>query len=123
MLSRLETAIPKREIHVPADLKGAKKLLKWMPGGNKIENYFMKYQSAQGHLNAILETLYRSQDELRKDNAAIEQGKVNLWTLMERLEKYIHIGKKLDGARFLTLQRTSDGRLAIPGAFRQPEAN
>ena len=35
----------------------------------------------------------------------------------------IYSGKKLDGARFLTLQRTSDGRLAIPGAFRQPEAN
>jgi len=34
---------------------------------------------------------------LLRDNAAIEQEKVNLWTLMERLEKYVHIGKKLDG--------------------------
>src|SRR5256885_8708667 len=36
-------------------------------------------------------TLFRS-------NAAIEQEKANLWGLMERLEKYIHIGKKLDAA-------------------------
>ena len=27
-----------------ADLKGAKKLLKWMPGGDKVDRYFMKYQ-------------------------------------------------------------------------------
>src|SRR3982074_2154078 len=32
------------------------------------------------------------------DNAAIEQEKVNLWTLMERLEKYIYLGKNLDVA-------------------------
>jgi len=31
-----------------------------------------------------------------RDNAAIEQEKVSLWTLMIRLEKYVHIGKKLD---------------------------
>ena len=48
-----------------------RKLLGMIPMGRKVDDYFMKYQSAQGHLNAILETLYRSQDELRKDNASI----------------------------------------------------
>ena len=49
-------------------------------------------------LNAIIDSLKRGKDELLRDNAAIEQEKANLWGLMERLEKYIHIGKKLDAA-------------------------
>lgn len=79
------------------DLFSVRKLLGVIPLGNKLVDYFDRYQSAQGHLNAIIESLKRGKDELLRDNAAIEQEKVNLWTLMERLEKYVHIGKKLDG--------------------------
>jgi uncharacterized protein YaaN involved in tellurite resistance len=64
--------------------------------GSKLVDYFDRYQSSQSHLNAIIESLKRGKDELLRDNAAIEQEKINVWTLMERLEKYIHIGKKLD---------------------------
>ena len=78
------------------DLFSARKLLGLIPLGNKLVDYFDRYQSAQGHLNAIVESLKRGKDELLRDNAAIEQEKINLWTLMERLEKYVHIGKKLD---------------------------
>jgi uncharacterized protein YaaN involved in tellurite resistance len=69
-----------------------------IPFGNKVRNYFMKYQSAQGHINAILNSLYRGQDELRKDNAVIEQEKVNMWSLMLQLQKYALMGKKIDEA-------------------------
>lgn len=75
-----------------------RKLLGIIPMGRKIDDYFMKYQSAQGHLNAILETLYRSQDELRKDNAAIEQEKVNLWNAMQRLRQQAYVGRAVDEA-------------------------
>src|SRR6478672_11484246 len=51
-----------------ADLGGAKKILKWIPGGDKIQRYFAKYESAQSHLNAIIKSLESGQDELRKDN-------------------------------------------------------
>ena len=63
-----------------ADLTGIKKVLKWLPGGDKIDRYFAKYQSAQSHLNAIIRALDSGQDELRKDNAAIETEKANMWT-------------------------------------------
>ena len=33
-----------------ADLTGARKLLKWVPGGNKIDSYFQRYASAQQQL-------------------------------------------------------------------------
>ncbi|GGB32258.1 toxic anion resistance protein [Flexivirga endophytica] len=81
-----------------ADLKGAKKILKWLPGGNKIENYFMKYQSAQSHLDAIIRSLAAGQDELRKDNASIEVERNNMWQAMQKLGEYNQLATALDGA-------------------------
>jgi uncharacterized protein YaaN involved in tellurite resistance len=90
---QIEELDPSRQ----GDLFSTRKLLGIIPMGNKLVDYFDRYQSSQTHLNAIIEALKRGKDELLRDNAAIEQEKVNLWTLMERLEKYVHIGKKLDG--------------------------
>jgi uncharacterized protein YaaN involved in tellurite resistance len=90
---QIEDLDPSRQ----GDLFSTRKLLGFIPMGNKLADYFDKYQSSQSHLNAIIEALKRGKDELMRDNAAIEQEKVNLWTLMEKLEKYVHIGKKLDG--------------------------
>lgn len=80
------------------ELFAPKKLFGIIPMGNRVRDYFLRYQSSQEHLNKILEALYSGQDELRKDNAAIEQEKVNLWATMERLEQYIYLAKKLDAA-------------------------
>lgn len=80
------------------DLFSAQKLLGVIPFGNKVRDYFLRYQSAQSHINAIINALYKGQDELRKDNAAIEQEKVNLWELMQQLQKYVYVGKKIDQA-------------------------
>ncbi|GAB3494107.1 toxic anion resistance protein [Flexivirga lutea] len=81
-----------------ADLKGPKKILKWLPGGNKIENYFMKYQSAQSHLDAIIRSLSAGQDELRKDNASIEVERNNMWQAMQKLGEYNQLATALDSA-------------------------
>jgi len=80
------------------ELLSPRKLLGLIPRGNQVRNYFLKYRSAQAHINAILESLYRGQDELRRDNAAIEQEKVNLWNTMQRLQSYVYLGKKVDAA-------------------------
>lgn len=73
-----------------------KRFLGLFPGGNKVRDYFLKYESAQKHLNAIITSLYKSKDELIKDNAAIEQEKVNLWDIMQKLKGYAYIGQRLD---------------------------
>ena len=90
----VEDLDPARESNV------GRRLLGMIPVGGKVStkvrDYFLRYQSAQGHLNAILETLYRSRDELRKDNAAIEQEKANLWAVMQKLRGFAYIGQKLD---------------------------
>jgi uncharacterized protein YaaN involved in tellurite resistance len=81
-----------------ADLTGAKKIFKWLPGSDRIQRYFAKYETAQSHLNAIIKSLDSGQDELRKDNAAIETEKVNMWTTMGKLSEYNQLATALDEA-------------------------
>lgn len=78
------------------DLFAPKKLFGIIPMGDKLRDYFLRYQSAQSHINTILNTLYKSQDELRKDNATIEQEKANLWNLMQTLQGYVYVGRLID---------------------------
>jgi len=81
-----------------ADLQGVKKVLRFLPGGDKVERYFAKYESAQSHLNAIIKSLDSGQDELRKDNASIDTEKANMWTTMGKLGEYNELASALDGA-------------------------
>ena len=78
------------------DLLNPKHLFGLIPLSKRLRDYFGRYQSAQGHLNAIVQALYRGQDELRQDNAAIEQEKVNIWSIKGNLEQYIYMAGKLD---------------------------
>jgi uncharacterized protein YaaN involved in tellurite resistance len=75
-----------------------RKLLGVIPFGNALRDYFHKYESGQANINSIINALYSGQDELRKDNASIEQEKVNLWAIMQRLQQYDYMAKKLDTA-------------------------
>ncbi len=65
------------------DLFSPKKLLGLLPfgTGDRLRDYFDKYRSSQTHLDAIITALYHGQDELQRDNASIEQEKVNLWAI------------------------------------------
>ncbi len=78
------------------DLLSPRKLLGVLPFGDRVVDYFRKYQSSQAHIDAIITGLYDGQDELRKDNADIEQEKVNLWETMGRLRQYAYLADKLD---------------------------
>jgi uncharacterized protein YaaN involved in tellurite resistance len=84
----------------PSDrgLLDRRRLFGILPLGNRLRDYFGKYESAQGHLNAIVQALYRGQDELLKDNATIEQEKVNLWAVMDRLKQYLYLARAMDAA-------------------------
>jgi uncharacterized protein YaaN involved in tellurite resistance len=94
----LRQTIEKLDPSRQGDLFSARKLLGVIPMGSKLVAYFDGYRSSQSHLNAIVEALYRSKDELQQDNAAIELEKQRLWALMQRLEQYVYLGKKIDAA-------------------------
>ena len=68
----------------------------WLPFRDKVTDYFRKYQSSQSHLNSILHALRNGQDELTKDNVALNLEKTNLWNVMGRLNQYIYIAERLD---------------------------
>jgi uncharacterized protein YaaN involved in tellurite resistance len=82
----------------PGQASGVKKLLGIIPFGDKLQDYFRKYESSQSQLDGILRALYSGQDELRKDNASLEQEKAHLWETMQRLGQYIYIAEHLDVA-------------------------
>ena len=80
----------------PSQVTGGRKILGIIPFGDKIVDYFRRYQSAQSQLNAILHSLRNGQDELTKDNVALNLEKTNLWSTMGRLNQYVYIAEKLD---------------------------
>ncbi|MFC5380100.1 toxic anion resistance protein [Aquipuribacter nitratireducens] len=80
----------------PSQATGARRLLGLIPFGERLTDYFRRYQSAQSHLDAILHALREGQDELMKDNAALNLEKVALWEAMTRLNQYVYIAERLD---------------------------
>jgi uncharacterized protein YaaN involved in tellurite resistance len=80
------------------DLFSAKKLFGILPFGSHLRDYFGKYQSAQSHLNKIIDSLLAGQDELVRDNADIGQERINLWKTMESLRQYVYLAQQLDDA-------------------------
>jgi len=80
------------------DMLKPRKLFGLIPFGDRLRDYFDKYRSSQHQLDAIITALYHGQDELRRDNAAIEQEKVTLWAVMGRLRQYAYLAQRLDEA-------------------------
>jgi uncharacterized protein YaaN involved in tellurite resistance len=78
------------------NLSTPRKILGIIPFGNKLGNYFQKYQSAQTHISKILASLASGKDELLMDNAAIDTERAAMWKTMGQLEQMIHISKALD---------------------------
>ncbi|MBK7273650.1 MAG: toxic anion resistance protein [Actinomycetales bacterium] len=93
----------------PSQATGVKKVLGMIPFGDKVTDYFRKYQSAQSHLDGILQALRQGQDELQRDNVALNLEKQNLWDSMGRLNQYVYIAERLDAkmaAQIATLDVT-----------------
>jgi uncharacterized protein YaaN involved in tellurite resistance len=90
-------------------LFGKKHLWGSLPFGNTLRDYFHKYESSQKNLDAIIQSLYAGQDELQKDDAALDQEKANIWAIKGRLEQYIYMATALDNqisAKVTALQAT-----------------
>ncbi len=97
-------------------LLSPRRLLGVIPMGDRMVDYFRKYQSSQSHINAIIVALYDGQDELRRDNADIEQEKSNLWSVMGRLRQYAYLAEQLDAgltARISQIEATDPDRAKL----------
>lgn len=97
-LLELRTTVETLDPSKQGNLLEPRKLLGFIPMGTKVQDYFRQYQSAQSHLDAIIKSLYNGKEELQKDNAAVEEEKANAWKIMEKLEQYVYVGRKVDAA-------------------------
>ncbi len=98
------------------DLFSSRKLLGFIPFGDRLRSYFARYQSSQGHINAVVSGLQNGQKELATDNDDLEREKANLWQTMERLRQYLYLAQKLDAAltdRIAKIETTDPERAKV----------
>ncbi|HST82819.1 MAG TPA: toxic anion resistance protein, partial [Kineosporiaceae bacterium] len=103
----------------PKGATGTRKILGMIPFGNKLRDYFDRYQSAQSQLNAIIQALYNGQDELRRDNASLNQEKQHLWATMAQLNQYIYVAERLDSRLSATIAELETSNPTRAKALRE----
>ena len=94
-------------------LLSKKTLFGIIPFGNRLRDYFAKYESSQRNIDSIIQSLYRGQDALRQDNAALEQEKQNVWAIKDKLQQYLYMSAQLDAAltdKIASLQASDPAR-------------
>lgn len=80
----------------PSQATKRRKLLGMIPFGNRVVDYLRRFESQRSHLDGIVERLNDSRDELRKDNAVLEQEKVRLWEMLGQLNQDVVLTQELD---------------------------
>lgn len=75
-----------------------RKLLGKLPFGKSLRDFVSRYQSANVNINKIVASLRSGQDELRRDNAALQNERAALWATMGKLQEYAVLASALDAA-------------------------
>ena len=78
------------------DLLQPNKIFGLIPFGNKLQQYFRKYQSAGSQLQTIMGQVYAARDDMQRDAAEIDQVKAKLWEAMLKLKGAICFATELD---------------------------
>lgn len=78
------------------DLFQPRKILGFIPFGNRLQAYFRKYQSAGGQLHKSMEQLYAARDDMQRDVVEIEATRTKLWDGMHKLAGAIKFAELLD---------------------------
>ena len=86
------------------DLFQPQKLLGFIPFGNRLQNYFRKFQSAGGQLNQSMEQLYAARDDIQRDVVDIEATRSKLWDAMQKLAGAIRFAELLDARLFAKVE-------------------
>ncbi|MFF7811948.1 toxic anion resistance protein [Streptomyces sp. NPDC007945] len=88
--------------------KGLKGLLAKLPGGNRFRDHVARYASSQATLHRIVGALRSGQDELRRDNAALQTERTRLWETMGKLQEFAVLTEALDAAVAQRIAATPD---------------
>lgn len=100
-----------------AQMSGVRKVLARFAGSGSdaMGDYFGRYRSSQAELNTVITALAAGQDDLRRDNAAIDAEKATMWATLTRLSEYHELASALD-------DRLAAAVVALEGAGRVEDA-
>ena len=72
--------------------------LGFLPGvGNPIKRYFTQFESAQTVIDAIIASLEKGRDQLKRDNVTLSEDQRAMRDLTFRLQRQVQFGELLDG--------------------------
>ena len=95
-LHQMRTVLDELNPGKQGDLLQPNKILGLIPFGNKLQQYFRKYQAAGSQLQTIMGQVYAARDDMTRDAAEIEQVKAKLWDAMLKLKGAIRFASELD---------------------------
>ncbi len=82
---------------------GFNRLLGALPGvGTPLQRYFMRFESSQGVIDAIIRSLESGRDQLKRDNITLNEDQKNMRELTVTLSEQVALAQALDiaiGAR------------------------
>ena len=78
-----------------------------LPGiGTPLKRYFSRFESAQTVLDAIVNSLERGRDQLKRDNLTLQEDQKAMRALTEKLTRQIRLGQLVDDKLQVALART-----------------
>jgi len=85
---------------------GFNRLLGAIPGvGTPLQRYFMRFESSQGVIDAIIRSLESGRDQLKRDNVTLNEDQKNMRELTVTLTEQVGLARALDTAIGARLDR------------------
>ncbi len=85
---------------------GFNRLLGAIPGvGTPLQRYFMRFESSQGVIDAIIRSLESGRDQLKRDNVTLNEDQKNMRELTLTLSEQVALAQALDAAIGARLDR------------------
>jgi uncharacterized protein YaaN involved in tellurite resistance len=73
------------------------RMLGRIPGvGTPLKRYFSRFENAQTTINAIVNSLERGREQLRRDNLTLQDDQKAMQSLVAQLERHIRLGQLVD---------------------------
>ncbi len=83
--------------HMDFTVSSLARLFSWLPGvGNKLEKFFLRYESSQGILDQITISLEEGRGTLERDNITLNHEQTRMRDLTHQLAKQISLGQIID---------------------------
>jgi uncharacterized protein YaaN involved in tellurite resistance len=68
-----------------------------IPGiGTPLKRYFSRFETAQTTISAIVNSLERGREQLRRDNLTLQDDQRSMQSLVEQLERHVQLGQLVD---------------------------